>query len=230
MILTQRLLKIAQMVNYKTVADIGTDHAKLPVYLVEKGICDNVIASDVASGPVQACRNTVYQHGLSEDIQIRQGDGLDTLTPSEVETIVIAGMGGDLISTILKKNATVAKNAKEIILQPMTHIFQLRQFLKNNNYRIIDEVLVKEKNKIYTVIKVTDGENQYETDFDFLVSPVFVQNKDKLLAEYLLKLLNKYKNEINGLNKASNINDTQLEVNNNIVSKLEKLYEIAKDY
>ena len=230
MILTQRLLKIAQMVNCKTVADIGTDHAKLPVFLMENGICDSVIASDVASGPVQASKNTVCQHGLSDKIQIRQGDGLDTLAKGEVETIIIAGMGGDLISSILENNSDIAKNSNEIILQPMTHIPQLRQFLKINNYKVINEVLVKEKNKIYTIIKIQNGQNQYQTDFDFLVSPFLIKNKDKLLSEYILKLLNKYKNEINGLNRASNVNDAQIEINNRIVSKLENLYEIAKNY
>ena len=230
MILTQRLLKIAQMVGCRNVADIGTDHAKLPVYLIERDMCDSVIASDVASGPVQACKNTVSQCGLSNKIQIRQGDGLKTLEIGEVDTVVIAGMGGDLISTILENDSKIAKIAKEIILQPMTHIPQLRCYLKNNNYRVIDEVLVKEKNKIYTIIKVADGKSQYQSDFDFLISPIFVQNKDKLLGEYVLKLLKKYKNEITGLSQANFVDEKQLKNNRYIVCELEKLYEVTKNY
>lgn len=230
MVLTQRLFKIAQMIEYKSVADIGTDHAKLPVFLIENGICDKVVASDVADGPVEACKNTVSQFNMSEKIDIRQGDGLSTLNQFEVETIVIAGMGGDLISLILEKDAEIAQNAKEIILQPMTHIPQLRKYLKNNNFNVIDEVLVKEKDKLYTIIKITTGANQYTEEFDFLISPIFIQNKDKHLPEYILKLLNKYKNEIDGLKKASVCDKNVLKSNSEIVGKLEKLYEVAKNY
>ena len=230
MILTHRLLKIANMVEYKSLADIGTDHAKLPVYLIENNICSKVVASDVADGPVKACKDTVGRCGMSKFVDIRKGDGLATILPGEVETIVIAGMGGDLIATILEKGKEVANSAKEIILQPMTHIPQLREFLKNNDFKILDEVLVGEKSKIYTIIKITVGKNQYQTEFDFLISPVLVENKDKLLPEYILKLINKYKCEIDGLSKASCYSEEQLKNNNLIVNELEKLYEVAKNY
>ena len=90
--------------------------------------------------------------------------------------------------------------------------------------------MVKEKNKIYTIIKVVSGENQYQDEFDLLVSPVLIENRDKLLAEYILKLLNKFKNELAGLNKAAELNEKQIQTCSDIVDKLEKLYEIAKDY
>lgn len=230
MVLTQRLLKIAQMVNYKSVADIGTDHAKLPVYLIENKICDKAIASDVADGPVEACSTTVSKCGMTDFIQIRKGDGLKILAPCETETIVIAGMGGDLISNILEESAEIAAVAKEIILQPMTHIPQLRAFLKNNDFKIIDEVLVNEKDKIYTIIKVVKGKNQYSTDFDFLISPILIQNKDNLLSEYISKLLCKYKNEIEGLRKSSIKCEEYINSVGDIVNKLEHLYEVTKNY
>ena len=230
MILTHRLLKIANMVEYKSLADIGTDHAKLPVYLIENNICSKVVASDVADGPVKACKDTVGRCGMSKFVDIRKGDGLATILPGEVETIVIAGMGGDLIATILEKGKEVANSAKEIILQLMTHIPQLREFLKNNDFKILDEVLVGEKSKIYTIIKITVGKNQYQTEFDFLISPVLVANMDKLLPEYILKHINKYKCEIDGLSKASYFSEEQLKNNNLIVNELEKLYEVAKNY
>jgi len=227
--LTERLLKIAQLVEYKTVADIGTDHAKLPVYLINNRICNKVIASDVADGPVKACESTVSRYQLKEFIHIRKGNGLDTLSVGEVETIVIAGMGGDLISEILQNGDQVAKKAKEIILQPMTHIPQLRQFLKNNNYKIIEELLVKENNKIYTIIKVTHGKNQYVDEIDFIVSPLLMKKKDEILVEYILKLLNKYKTELIGLKKAVALDESSISVNLRIIKELEKLYEAAKD-
>lgn len=230
MVLSQRLLKIAQMVEYKTLADIGTDHAKLPVYLIEREICNTVIASDVADGPVNACKKTVSQCGMESCVQVRKGDGLATISPGEVETVVIAGMGGDLMTEILKAGYEVANSAKEMILQPMTHIPQFRKFLKDNDYQIIDELLVKERDKIYTIIKVKPGKNQYITDFDFIVSPLLVEKKDKLLSEYIIKLINKYNNEIRGLKKAAELNSSQLNLNNDIVKKLECLYEIAKNH
>lgn len=230
MILTPRLLKIAKMVNFKTAADIGTDHAKLPVYLVEKEICRKVVASDVADGPVLACKKSVALSGFSEQIDIRKGDGLRTLKPGEVETVIIAGMGGDLISRILNNSDDVCEYSKEIILQPMTHIIQLRMFLKQNNFKILDEALVKEKDKIYTIIRVIKGENQYNRDIDYIISPTLIANKDPLLGEYVKGQIQKYKKEFEGLKSAAEVDEKAVSKIGLIISDLEKIYETTKNY
>ncbi len=230
MILTPRLLKIAKMVNFKTAADIGTDHAKLPVYLVEKEICRKVVASDVADGPVLACKKSVALSGFSEQIDIRKGDGLRTLKPGEVETVIIAGMGGDLISCILDNNDDICGCSKEIILQPMTHIIQLRIFLKQNNFKILDEALVKEKDKIYTIIRVIKGKNQYKRNIDYIISPILITNKDPLLGEYVKRQIQKYKKEFEGLKSAAEVDEKAVSKIGLIISDLEKIYETAKNY
>jgi len=229
MILTPRLLKIAQMVNYAYAADIGTDHAKLPVYLIENNICKKVIASDVADGPVSSCRKTVTQSGFENCIDIRKGDGLASLKKNETETIIIAGMGGDLISYILEKDSQIAAAAKEIILQPMTHIIQLRKFLHDNCFAVIDEVLVREKEKIYTIIKVKKGDCQYKSEMDYILSPVLLKNKDQLLSDLINRLIKKYKAELLGLKKASNPDDNAVKQIVFILENLEKIYETAKN-
>ncbi|MBQ2897548.1 MAG: SAM-dependent methyltransferase [Clostridia bacterium] len=230
MILTPRLLKIAQMVSYTSAADIGTDHAKLPVYLVEKNICSKVIASDVADGPVHACKKTVKHSGKSNQIDVRKGYGLKKLSKGEVDTIIIAGMGGDLISEILKNDLEICTSSKEIILQPMTHISQLRAFLHNNGFCIADEVLVREKNKIYTIIKTTKGENQYTTEFDYIVSPFLINKKDPLLKDFVGKLLEKYSKEYIGLKSATVVDEDLMIKTKLIINNLEKIYEAAKNY
>ncbi len=230
MILSPRLLKIAQMVEFKTAADIGTDHAKLPVYLVEKGVCNHVIASDVANGPVLACKKTVTESGFEEFINVRKGDGLSSLSAGEADTVIIAGMGGDLISEILGKGIDIAVGTKEIILQPMTHVPQLRRFLHDNNFAIADEILVCEKEKIYVIIKVTNGVNQYCDEFDYVLSPILLKKRDPLLKAYLKKLIKKYSAELQGLKKASIYDEKSIVSTSVIVDKLEKIYETTEDY
>ena len=116
--LTPRLLNIVSHVKGRTAADIGTDHAYVPLELIKKGICSRVIASDVRQGPVDIARDNIRKNNSSECIEVRMGSGLSVLTPGETEDIIIAGMGGELIRDIIKSDYETAVKSR-LILQPM---------------------------------------------------------------------------------------------------------------
>lgn len=149
-----RLQKIAGMIRHgAVVADIGTDHAYLPVFLVRNKIAVRAFACDVSDGPLENARATVKRFGV-DNIIIRKGDGLSAVLPDEADTFVIAGMGGDLIARILTA-APWIKNAKyELILQPMTAVEDLREYLCKNGFNILCECAVKAQGRVYTVMKV----------------------------------------------------------------------------
>ena len=154
--LTPRLKLIADLIKGKTVADIGTDHAFIPIELISTGRCEAVIASDVNKGPAEIAMSNIKANGL--DIEVRVGNGLSVLKPGETEDIIIAGMGGKLICEILAANPEVSKKSR-LILQPMNGQYELRSFLLKEGYVISHEDLALEGFKVYNVI-VCDGNKE----------------------------------------------------------------------
>ena len=149
-----RLRKIAGMVREgATVADIGTDHAYLPVFLVKRGIISKALACDVVDGPLENARVNIEKSGVL-GITVRKGDGLNAVKPCEADTFIIAGMGGDLIARILSDAPWIKDEKYELILQPMTAVEDLREYLLKNGFEITVEQAVKSQGRIYTVMKV----------------------------------------------------------------------------
>lgn len=151
--LSNRLQQIASYVpDGARVVDVGTDHALLPIYLVQHHRVQRVIATDVAAGPVQAAIENVARHDVSELVSVRHGDGLKTVLPGEVDTIVIAGMGGSTAVDILGASPGVVSQAKRIIIQPMNASRQVRRFLRDTGFGLMDEQLLSEDGRWYEVL------------------------------------------------------------------------------
>ena len=151
--LGERLSACAEFVRKGTVAaDIGTDHAKLPIWLVSNGIIERAVASDINEGPIERAKANIEHYGLSEKITTFTGDGLAKLTPDIAQDIIIAGMGGELIAAILERAQWLRDSTYRLILQPMTHPEKLRAWLYDNGFDIIDEKAVLDTNKLYTII------------------------------------------------------------------------------
>ena len=149
-----RLRKIAGMIEQgSTVADIGTDHAYLPVFLVKCKIVSKVFACDVADGPLENARRNIELSGVS-GIELRKGDGINAVSPDEADTFIIAGMGGDLIARILDAAEWIKNEKFDFILQPMTAVEDLRKWLLQNGFSVEIEQAVKSQCRIYTVMKV----------------------------------------------------------------------------
>ena len=134
------------------VADIGTDHASLPIYLVGNGFAPCALACDINEGPLSAAKLNISSAGLSDRISTRLTDGLSGIEDYSPEDIYILGMGGELISKIVLASELSKRSGVRLILQPMTHSHDLRRDLYANGYNIIDETLVKDRDRVYQII------------------------------------------------------------------------------
>ncbi len=151
--LDKRLACVASLVRPgRVLADIGTDHAYLPVHLVGAGVCPRAIASDIGEGPLAAARHTVQTAGMDDKIACRLGDGLSTISAGEVEDIAIAGMGGETIAAILSAADWVRDDRLRLVLQPMSRGEELRRWLLSNGFAILEERLVRDKHHLYPVM------------------------------------------------------------------------------
>ncbi len=136
----------------KRVADIGTDHASLPIYLVGNGIAPSALACDINTGPLKAAQMNISSAELSGKIQTMLTDGLTGTEFYAPEDIYILGMGGELIARIISDSALTCDPDVRLILQPMTHAHDLRKFLYDNGYNIADETLVRDRDRVYQII------------------------------------------------------------------------------
>ena len=151
--LSPRLEEIAKLIPQASrVADIGTDHGYMAIYLLQEGIVDRLIVSDINKEPLKIAKNNVSHYGLSDRVEFRLGNGLDILNPNEVDLVIISGMGGILISDILEAGANIIKDIGALVLQPMTKQKHLRKYLISRNFTIEKDLLVKESNRIYEII------------------------------------------------------------------------------
>jgi tRNA (adenine22-N1)-methyltransferase len=151
--ITERLARVASYVYQGAhVADIGTDHALLPAYLIQTKTCDRVIAVDVNPGPLSAARSTVVTYHLEEQIDIREGDGLKPLLPGEANLLVIAGMGGVKMMEILEASPSVLPPVRRLILQPLGAAVTLRHWLLEHGWQLTAEDLVLEDGRFYLII------------------------------------------------------------------------------
>lgn len=188
--LDKRLSMVASMVRRGSrVADIGTDHAYLPVYLVQNGVCPSGIAADIGEGPLEAARHTVTEAGLTDKIALRLGDGLSPVSPDEADDIVIAGMGGETIVEILSA-ADWVKNARlRLICQPMTRAEELRRWLLTNGFSVAEERLVKDGHRLYPVMTAAYTATAPERD-EFVFYAGFFSDEEgrpyrEMMAEHL---------------------------------------------
>ncbi len=189
--LDKRLAAVAALVRPGSrLADIGTDHAYLPVHLVQTGVCPCAIASDIGAGPLEAARHTVTAAGLTDCISLRLGDGLSTVQTGEVEDIAIAGMGGETMVAILETAPLVKDPALRLILQPMTRGEELRRWLMTNGFTILEEHLVQDKHHLYPVMAAAYTATPWEDElacYAGFFSPEEGRPYRRMMAEHLLR-------------------------------------------
>jgi len=193
MVLSKRLKTVAAAVTCgHKVADVGTDHGYVPVYLVKNNICPAAFAMDINAGPLARARAHIREEKLEKIIAVRQSDGLKELHPDEVDSIVIAGMGGELICKILKESPEFMSSGKELILQPQSEWFKVRHFLLDHHYGIMEEWFLKEEGKYYLVIKAGPDESFYipkdcQSEIYYHYGWELIRKQDPVLTEYLGK-------------------------------------------
>ena len=153
-----RLAAVAALVpRGARAADVGTDHAYLAIALLNEQDVETVIATDKNEGPCAAARRTISASGFANRVQVRLGDGLAPLSPGEVDTVCIAGMGGGLIASILAEGAEVLTEVSRLVLQPMNDAAALRQWLYDNGWHIVEESLATADGRLYEIIAAEPG-------------------------------------------------------------------------
>lgn len=183
---SKRLEAIASLVNHnQKLADIGTDHAYLPIDLVEKGVISSAIAADIAEGPLNNAIENIKHHQLDDKISTRLGNGLVPLSKEDdIEQVVIAGMGGKLIVDILKEASQRQLYFDTLILEPNIGEEDVRQWLVANQYKIIEESIVKEGRHIYEIIKAEKSKNVVDySEAELLFGPILLQKKPELFVQ-----------------------------------------------
>ena len=200
-----RLRTLAQMVDQGArVADIGTDHAYLPIQLVKEGKVDYAIASDVAAGPLENAEKDIIAAGLENKIETRLGSGLETIRAKDrIDTVVIAGMGGKLMTNILNEAWSRNFHFATLILEPNVGEPGVREWLSAHKYQIINEKIIAEAGHIYELIKAQELENTISlTDRQIFFGPEILKEKNQVFYQKWRDQLAYHQRLLTNLNKA----------------------------
>lgn len=225
--LSNRLKEVSTLVKKNArVVDVGSDHAYLPIYLLEQGIVDFAIASEVAKGPLSHSKGNILTHNLEHKIETRLGDGLASINATDdIDTAVIAGMGGILITEILQRfKLTKDFEIKNLILQPNIGEPLVRQWLSDNNYLIKDEKILEEDGHIYEIISAEkSNETSSYTREDYLLGPVLIQKHNNIFEKKWQHKLQSFKKTLSNIKKSKNPNQEKITQLNNDIKMLEEL-------
>lgn len=211
------------------VVDVGTDHGYIPVALAQNGYAGKIIASDIRSGPLQAARSSAESAGVADKIDFLLCDGLDGCEKSAIDTIVIAGMGGDTICGILDRAEWCMTPDYTLILQPMTKAEVVRYWLAYNGYEFLDEVLVKDGGIIYQVIRARIKENTSLSLAELFTGEYALAVKNPLFGEFLDTLISRFETGIKGLESAKDCRPCSLSLKKQICSQLLEMREKTND-
>ena len=178
--LSKRLLAVASLVGKGTVADVGTDHAQLPIWLVQNGHA-RALASDINEGPCQRARVNIYQWGLHGKIKVKCCAGLDGIKEFSPDNIVIAGMGGEMIASILAASDYPKESRCKLVLAPQSMQDVLRKYLCESGYAIDSETVVADGGKYYQIIsaRYTGGMCPEMRDYEYKLGRINLERAAK---------------------------------------------------
>ncbi|MDD3339622.1 MAG: class I SAM-dependent methyltransferase [Lachnospiraceae bacterium] len=184
--LSKRLQAVAELVTPgMRLADVGTDHAYIPIYLVQQKRIPSAVAMDVKQGPLERARANIEGYQLGSYIDVRLSDGLQALQPQEADTVVIAGMGGPLVQRIMTRGEKVLEQMQECILQPQSEIAQVRAFLAEQGYCITAENMIEEDGKYYPMMRVCHGKMHFTGNAETKYGPCLLRDRNPVLLAYL---------------------------------------------
>ncbi|MGB8002384.1 MAG: tRNA (adenine(22)-N(1))-methyltransferase TrmK [Anaerobacillus sp.] len=222
-LLSERLKMVASFVpEGSRVADIGSDHAYLPCYLMNHNRISGAVAGEVNEGPYQSAINQVKRSGFTNEITVRKGNGLEVISSGEVDVITIAGMGGQLIRDILIEGRDKLENVKRLVLQPNVAAHLLRERLAELDWELVDERILEEDNKIYEVLvfDIGNGERPYEgldnreLLKNILVGPMLIKEQNEAFKKKWQNELQKRERILLSLEQAESISSKEEQVKN----------------
>lgn len=192
--LSKRLQAVADLMTPGSrVADVGCDHAYIPIYLAENKLSPHIIAMDINQGPIDRAKDNIIKYGCQDRIETRKSDGLEKLEAGEADTVIIAGMGGALTVQILTEQSWVLQSVPALVLQPQSEIHKVRQMLDQYSYFIVSENMVKEDGKYYVMMKAVPGNDRRDVQAykltekeHFYYGRLLLEQKHPVLKEFLL--------------------------------------------
>jgi len=202
-----RLLAIAKCVGTKGFADVGTDHGFLPVFMAKRGYKGNIIASDINSDPLDCALRNAREADVFDKIEFILCNGLDVGIKDKIDSIVIAGMGGDTICGILDRADWCMDKKYKLILQPMTKAEILRYWLSYNDFQITDEVLIDDNGTMYQLICARYGKRETLSDAELFLGKLELSKTNPLFERHLDKNIRRFEKLIKGLSASKDNRD-----------------------
>jgi len=192
--ISPRLRAVLSLITGESFADIGTDHGYLPITACVEGVVKSAIACDINAGPLKKAEDNINRYGLADRIAVRLGFGFVPIQPKEVQTAVMAGMGGMKAKEILEKSPDVVSGLKRLIIQPQHDIPALRRAIHGAGLNIADEIMLTEDMRYYTVIAAEPSQiPEKYTENDYLFGKCLIEKKDEALKSFLARELEKYR-------------------------------------
>lgn len=186
--LSIRLAAVADLAKgAKRLADIGTDHGYLPIFLAQQEKLEYAVAMDINRGPLLRAKENIRQYHQEEKITTRLSDGAEKLLPGEVDCVVIAGMGGPLTIRILTDGRKQLETVETLVLQPQSETELVRRFLHSSGYAITAENMVKDEGKLYPMMKAVRGSQEPWEDYEYSFGKYLIEQKNPCLKEFLLR-------------------------------------------
>ena len=186
--LSDRLERIAAKAAEVTegyVTDVGTDHGFVPIRLMENGNVKHVVAMDVRKGPLSRAAEHVREYQMEDRIETRLSDGLKELKPGEADTVIIAGMGGELMLRILRDGAHMHNSVKHYVLSPQSELSVFRHGLEQLELAIVEEQMLMDEGKYYVILHVVPGTMHYEQEYEYRYGADLIRQQDPVLKEFL---------------------------------------------
>ncbi|MRH43099.1 tRNA (adenine(22)-N(1))-methyltransferase TrmK [Aquibacillus halophilus] len=228
-LLSNRLKSVASFLPKNAVfADIGSDHAYLPCFVCLNDIQAIAIAGEINEGPYQSAKRTVEELGLTERVQVRKGNGLEVVEQGEVGQVIVAGMGGSLISTILEQGKEKLKGTNRIITQPNVDALAIRKWFFNNDFKLVDELILEEDGHIYEILVADKGKemvhytNVNKQD-EFLFGPFLLREKAVPFKQKWLSEKVKREQALNQMKKANVPDKAKIELFENEIKSIQEV-------
>ncbi len=208
--LDARLAAVASLVpEGARAADVGSDHAYLAMALLRDRGALRVIATDKNPGPCEAARRTLAAAGLTEEIAVRQGDGLAPLSPGEVDEVCIAGMGGGLINTILSDSPKIVASLSRLVLQPMNDAAEVRRWLYEHRWHVAAERLAEADGRLYEIIAAEPGEEPVPETWLLILGPVLWRERPPLFSRHAAYHISRLRRILTGMEKSEAAKKTE---------------------